>query len=158
MNRNLVIVLALSAAGLFSACSSYDSRFARGVKTAAPGDRYSGTYAGEWTSSSHPGGGGKLWCILTKQSDATYLAEFKATWHGVFSSEHTVDLRTKRGRDGASSRTFTGKAALNTPIGAGTYQCEGTMDGTRMRACYDATYDRGTFDLKRVKPARATGG
>ena len=36
-------------------------------------------------------------------------------------------------------------------IGSGTYRCEGAMDGDQMRACYDATYDKGTFDLMRAR-------
>jgi hypothetical protein len=155
MNRYLLLLLATLAATLLPACSNYDSRFARGVQPAGHGDHLSGTYAGKWTSTSHPGGSGKLWCILKKQKNATCLADFKATWHGVFSSEQDVILHLRPGGGaGGRSQTFTGTAALKTPIGAGTYRCEGTMDGKRMRACYDATYDRGTFELERVKPGK----
>ncbi|MEQ1851648.1 MAG: hypothetical protein ABMA01_08665 [Chthoniobacteraceae bacterium] len=153
MNRTFFTLLASLLMLALSACSNFDSRFARGVPTGGPDDRFSGTYAGHWASSSHPGGGGKLWCILQKQKDATYLAEFRATWHGVFASEHSIVLHPKRARAGAGSRTFQGTAALDTFIGSGTYRCEGTMDGKRMRACYDATYARGTFDLQRVAPS-----
>lgn len=151
MNRTVFTLLASFSALAFSACSNFDARFARGVPAPKGGDRLSGTYEGNWSSST--GGGGKLWCILQRQKNATYLAEFRATWHGVFASQHSVVLHSKRARTGAGSHTFHGTAALDTFIGSGTYRCEGTMDGKRMRACYDATYDRGTFDLQRVAPS-----
>ena len=58
-------------------------------------------------------------------------------------------------------RDFKGTSELRTIIGSGTYRCEGTMDGKRMRADYDATYDKGTFDLSRVatkSPATGRSG
>lgn len=159
MMRRFIRVLLWLAAVTLAGCSTFDRRYAAISHADAKGDRFSGAYEGQWMSSSHPGGAGKLWCILQKQRDTTYLAEFRATWHGIFSSEHSVVLHTRNARAGggssAGSRTFTGSAALKTLIGAGTYRCEGTVDGTRMRACYDATYDRGTFDLKRVPPGTA---
>jgi hypothetical protein len=48
------------------------------------------------------------------------------------------------------ARDFAGTSALHTIIGAGTYSCMGTMGTRTMRACYDATYDKGTFEMTRV--------
>ena len=165
MKRFLLSSFSLLILLVFSACSNFDARFAKGVQGTRKDDRFSGTYAGRWMSSSHPGGEGKLWCILSKleniacghapRGSVAYMAEFKATWHGIHMSEHSVVLHTKpvtSGKGSASgARNFTGTAVLKTFIGAGTYHCEGSMDGARMRACYDATYDRGTFELVRVK-------
>jgi len=137
----------------FAACSNFDSRFARESHAVRKNDAYSGTYEGRWTSSSHPGTGGKLWCILSRQGESEYLAQFKATWHGIFSSTHAVALRTKRASAKSGEVTFAGTAAIKMFVGAGTYRCEGRMDGRQMRACYDATYDRGTFDLSRAGAA-----
>lgn len=145
-----LIVLTLTA------CSNFDSRFAHESRATRKDDAFSGTYEGKWTSSSHPGNGGKLWCILSKQREHEYLAEFKATWHGVFSSTHSVVLQGKsrpsRGR-GVPVLALAGTSEIRTIIGAGSYRCEGQTDGRRMQACYDATYDRGTFDLLRVPQA-----
>jgi hypothetical protein len=139
-----------------TACSNFDSRFAQGSNATRKGDGFAGTYEGKWTSSSHPGSGGKLWCILTKQRENEYLAEFKATWHGVFSSTHSVVLQGKsrpsKGR-AAPVLALAGTSEIRMFVGAGTYRCEGQTDGRRMQACYDATYDRGTFDLLRVPPS-----
>jgi hypothetical protein len=152
MKTSLTLLLVAAGCLFLSSCSNFGSRFARGVK-AAPGDRISGTYEGRWESTSHPGGGGKLFCILQRQSGTAYHADFKATWHGIFFSEHQVVLNTRPARSGTGARTFTGSAALSTFIGSGTYRCEGVVDGKRMRACYEALNDRGTFSLARVAPA-----
>jgi hypothetical protein len=136
-----------------AACSNFDSRFADEARTGRKPDAYAGAYQGRWTSTSHPGSGGKLRCILTKKGASDYLAEFKATWHGAFSSEHSVILHAKpgtsRGRDKGVLH-FAGRAEIRMFVGSGTYECEGQMDGRRMQACYDATYDRGTFELARA--------
>ena len=89
--------LCLLALGL-AACSNYDSRWGHPHFAAGGKDRFEGSYEGTWKSTSHPGTSGKLWCIVTKKSRSEYLAEFKATWHGVFSSEHSVVLKiTEKG-------------------------------------------------------------
>ena len=139
-----------------AACSNFESKFSRESRAARRDDPYSGTYEGKWISKSHPGGNGKLWCILSKQEKSEYLAEFKATWHGVFSSTHSVVLHTRPAvKKGARPPVlgFDGTAAISMIIGSGTYQCEGRIDGRRLEASYDATYDRGTFELLRVPPA-----
>jgi len=81
-----------------------------------------------------------------------YRADFRATWHGL-ASEHTVVLHSKpagRKKAAAGARAFEGESTLHTIIGAGRYMCEGEVDHVSMRACYDATYDKGTFELSRV--------
>ena len=154
MTHFIRTVLCLSLA-LVAGCSSYDGRFAEAsrndVKRVSP---HEGAYSGRWTSASHPGGGGNLRCILTKVdgTHSDYRADFHATWHG-FASEHTVVLHTKSaGRKKAGGVEFEGTSKLRTIIGAGTYTCQGTLDSRTMRACYDATYDRGTFEVTRVTP------
>lgn len=126
-----------------AACSSYDSRWRHPHFAAGGKDRFEGSYVGTWKSTSHPGAGGKLWCIVTKKSGKEYLAEFKATWHGVFSSEHAVVLKmTGKG-------TFVGETEIKMWIGSGAYRSTGKMNGWALEASYDATYDRGTFAIGR---------
>jgi hypothetical protein len=138
-HRLCLCLLAFSLA----ACSSYDSRWRHPHFAAGGKDKFEGSYAGTWSSKSYPGTGGKLWCIVTKKSGKEYLAEFKATWHGVFSSEHAVVL--KKRTDG----TFSGETEIQMWIGSGSYRCAGTMNGSALTASYDATYDRGAFTLSR---------
>ena len=146
IHRFLMCLAVLVLAG----CSSYEKRFAAAAaRVPEKGDRFSGAYSGEWKSTSHPGADGRLWCILERRKDGTHHADFKATWHGVFSSEHSVVLQPGKAKPGGA-QAFSGTSVIKMFIGSGTYSCEGTMDGTRVRADYDATYDRGSLDVKRV--------
>lgn len=97
--------------------------------------------------------GGKLWCILTPAGPGLYHADFKATWHGIFKSEHTAHLRTEKSRKPGSAN-FHGEAAVSAIIGSGKYTCKGELNPSGMSATYDATYDVGIFTLKRVAPAK----
>ena len=151
MPNFLRAVFCLSLA-LIAGCSSYDKRFAEASRGDVKGVLCDGAYSGRWTSASHPGGGGNLRCILTKVNGSDFRADFHATWHGM-SSSHSVVLHTKpAARKKSGVRDFEGTCKLSTIIGAGIYMCKGTMDNGTMRACYDATYDRGTFEMTRVAP------
>jgi hypothetical protein len=152
MNRIFLRLLPCFAILFAAGCSTFDKRFAEASKAPAKSGQIAGVYAGKWMSSNHPGGGGKLRCILSRVNASDYLADFHATWHG-FSSEHTVVLHMKPATHGKSGvREFAGTSELHTPIGAGTYRCSGKVDEHTMRACYDATYDRGTLEMSRVIP------
>lgn len=159
---NLIRLLCIAGTGLLAACSHYGSRWeaARGAK----GDVFEGAYAGRWQSARHAGAGGRLRCILKKTGPRKYAAEFRATWHGVFASEHLAKLTvTERSRGREDVAVFRGGAEINMWIGSGRYQCEGGRTGPvwnsgvralkvpgRLRATYDAAYDSGSFDLERV--------
>ena len=137
---------------ILASCSTFEKRFTDASHAPAKRGQFAGAYAGKWTSASHPGGGGNLRCILTQVNASDFLADFHATWHG-FASEHSVVLHTapvSHGKFGV--REFAGTSKLHTPIGAGTYMCKGKMDLRTMRAWYDATYDRGTFEMSRAIP------
>ncbi len=137
---------------MLAGCSTFEKRFAAASQVPAKSGHFAGAYAGKWTSASHPGGGGNLRCILSQVNTTDFRADFHATWHG-FSSEHSVVLHSEPGAHGKFGiREFAGTSKLHTPIGAGTYMCKGKMDLRAMRACYDATYDRGTFEMSRVTP------
>ena len=157
--RRASTALLLAAAALLtlSACSSgYDTRW----KAAVHSDNmpYFGAWQGRWTSSRHPGEGGRLLCVLSPtgpQGHGEFLAAFKANWRHIFSSTHEVVLHTqpvrKPSKKSLPTLSFTGTAALNLWIGKGTYHCEGTLTPTSLHADYDATYDAGTLDLTRVQ-------
>ena len=133
-------------------CSSYDEKFAHASRSDVKHLLYEGAYSGRWSSASHPGGGGNLRCILTQVNAHDLQADFHATWHG-FSSGHSVVLHTTHAagkKSGGGMLAFEGTSKLRTIIGAGDYTCKGAMDNQVMHACYDATYDRGTFELHRV--------
>lgn len=149
--RRLVILVAALGLG---ACTRFDSRW-QAAKSAAPADRYSGAWDGTWTSGRHVGHGDSLRCILTPaaaKSATAYEAEFKAVWMGVFSSTHKVTLQVAPGSP-RGERAFSGSAKLSTLVGGGDYRCEGTISPVSIKANYDARYDTGTFQLRRVTAA-----
>lgn len=150
MNYYFRAALCLSLA-LVAGCSSYEKHFTEASRSDVKRLLYEGAYSGLWTSASHPGGGGNLRCILRKmnETDPDFRADFHATWHG-FSSGHSVVLHTKPAGKKSAVLQFEGASKLLTIIGAGTYLCKGTMDNRTIRACYDATYDRGTFEMTRI--------
>jgi hypothetical protein len=149
---------------LFSACSAYERKWnvARAARPSA--DPVEGAYLGTWDSARYEAAGGKLKCIVTRKGRGEYLAEFRATWHGIFTSTHSVILRaTAPTRRGNGAVRFSGEAAISMWIGSGTYRCEGMMVPAtigdtpglvpaRITARYHATYDSGTFDLAKVSP------
>ncbi len=142
---------------LLAGCSTYNQRFAQASRADVHRLVHEGAYAGRWWSAQNSVWGGKLRCILTKVEmpvgarggQPAYRAEFHATWHGL-SSTHSVVLQMKPSARKKGALDFEGTSALHTIIGAGTYSCKGTLAGGVMRACYDSTYDKGTFEMAGV--------
>ena|SRR5215204_5110513 len=158
MSSAILRLLLLSIVLLGSGCSSYERRWNAAQSPVHTTDPFVGSYAGKWESVRYKAATGKLWCILTQQAPDLYLAEFRATWHGIFSSTHSVTLRVIE-RTKAADRpiaAFTGAAEIRMWIGSGRYHCTGKMSPTGFGAEYDADYDRGRFELKRIPPPRKT--
>ena len=147
-------VVLLGVMFLAIGCSSYDRRWREAQGAVAPNDPFSGSYVGRWKSTRYPSATGKLWCILSRQSRDVYLAEFRATWHGIFSSTHSVMLRiTERAKSGGKHvAKFAGETEIKMWIGSGRYRCSGEFTPAGFVADYDAEYDRGRFELSRVPP------
>jgi hypothetical protein len=145
----------LLTALLLGGCSNYDARWRAAQRLNAIHDLFEGTYEGTWESSRYKGARGKLWCILKRQSGDVYSADFRATWHGIFSSEHSVLLRVtdRRTVKGMQHVKFAGAAEIRMWIGSGHYRCTGEMTPLQLTAEYDASADRGTFRLERVMAA-----
>ncbi len=154
--RNTIRFFALAAGLALAGCSTYQRRWEAARDAVHPGrDSFSGAYVGTWESSRRPGTGGKLWCILERECVGDYHASFKATWHGVFRSEHGAMLKILAPARGGKA-SFSGNATLRTPIGSGTYTCKGELRPEGISAVYDATYDQGKFILKRAVGTRKT--
>jgi hypothetical protein len=136
-------------------CSDYMRRWDRPLGNTKGPDPFEGSYVGTWESSQYKGTSGKLWCILKRVGPDHYKAQFRATWHGVFSSEHSVILQVRdRKRVGARLvAKFTGDTVIHMWIGSGRYQCVGELSPGHLEADYNSSYDRGKFRLRLVKPA-----
>ncbi len=139
--RNTVSFFALVAGLALAGCSTYQKRW----EAARAGGS---AYEGRWESSKMPGTGGHLWCILDCERTGDYRALFKATWHGIFRSEHEAVLGVVS-REGKTTK-FTGRAKLDTWIGSGEYRCDGELRPDGISAEYDASYDQGRFFLKKA--------
>lgn len=149
-------VLLLGLLFFGASCSDYDRRWA--AQSAAPGaDPFEGSYTGTWKSARYVGATGKLRCILTRQAPNLYRAEFHATWHGIFSSTHSVILRVTdwRRAQGKPVAKFAGATEIKMWIGSGRYRCTGELTPGGFVADYDADYDRGKFEVTRVIPRLA---
>lgn len=159
-------LLVLLLCGAFTACSSFESRWRAAEKGA--GLHSTTRWDGRWTSEKHAaplGGGpagGRLRCVLGEVTAATNCvpteqrmksgrqthlrADFRANWM-IFASGYTMTLIPVPG-----SRTeFRGTHELPAIFG-GTYRYTARIAGDRFSARYDSRYDRGTFDLTRVRP------
>ena len=139
--RNTVRFFALVAGLALAGCSTYQKRWDAAREAG-------GAYIGRWESSKMPGTGGHLWCILDPERSGAHRASFKATWHGVFRSEHEAVFNVVS-RDRKNTK-FTGRAKLDTWIGSGEYRCDGELRADRISAEYDAFYDQGRFYLKKA--------
>lgn len=154
-SRHLIFVFAVLAF-FVTGCSNYNSRW-KAAAASVGKDSIAGAWQGRWESSGHPGTGGKLWCIVQDKQDGKLHAEFKATWHGVFKSEHMAVLpflsgsKARKALKGAApnTRAFAGEVSVHSWIGSGSYRCEGGISPVKMSARYDAIYDKGTFELSR---------
>ena len=151
--RSLRLCLALLLAVVFSACSSFDTRW----KAAANGSGAQ-RWDGRWSSAKHVTGsgapeGGRLRAVTEIGPDKGLTAHFHANWL-VFSSNYSATLALKGsgpGRDGV--REYTGTHALPKMFG-GLYHYEARLAGDQLTARYSSSYDHGTFTLHRVAGAK----
>jgi hypothetical protein len=139
----ILLILSLSA------CSSYHTEWTKAASSPMPG-RVTGAWQGEWASARN-GAHGRLWCIIEEHRCGVLDAHFKATWHGVFHSEHTAHLQLSHPAS-TKGGPFTGGATIHMFIGSGSYQCKGTVSPDRFSARYNAYYDEGSFELRRPRP------
>lgn len=157
--RRLYFVLLVSCALAFlNGCTTYHRRWREAAADAPVRDRAArvgveGSYEGTWKSSEN-GFGGKLWCIVTPlpKGRDSYRAEFRATWHGVFASEHDLIIHGRRQPRGGVR--FSDTAEIRMWIGSGSYRATGEIRDGLFKAEYDANYDRGAFRLSRATEKR----
>ena len=157
MSARLLLVL---LCGALAACSSFDTKW-RGAENGAT------RWDGRWTSEKHHALGGalesgRLRCVLTEKTVAACLftvprglppaaahilhADFHANWL-IFASNFTMTLAPEKN----SLTDFRGTHDLPAIFG-GTYRYTVHISGDLLTARYDSSYDRGTFDLTRVRP------
>lgn len=137
--------------GVFSACSSFDTRW-KSAATSATAQRWDGRWTSEHhrTSSGSPEGG-RLRAVLEPAAGGELTAYFRANWL-LFTSDYRMTLKPKpAGPRRTNVREFSGAHELPKVFG-GTYRYEARLVDDRLTARYTSTYDHGTFALQRVPP------
>jgi hypothetical protein len=134
--------VALTLAG----CSTYRRQFNQVSAQPPPADSVAGAWKGAWMSEDN-GHHGKLWCIMTPETNSTYRARFRATYLKVLHFTYTAHFEMKPHDTGWE---FDGEADLGR-LG-GTYFYEGRATPTNMVSTYKSKYDNGRFELKRPSP------
>ena len=95
----------------------------------------------------HTGG---LRCILTRDADGRYVADFRATYAWILSFGYRMTLATKATDFGTPPSVvyFEGKEDAGW-LGGGVYTYDGKVTPMAFHFTYDGKYDHGTFLLAR---------
>jgi len=147
MNRIVPLCAAVVLVTLISACSSFNSDWKRAESLGPPPDDISGAWDGSWRSDAD-GHHGRLRCVMRKESEQLYQAEFRARFWKVFFYTYGVPFQVGRTND---EFAFHGASDLGRLVG-GVYSYEGTATPTNFLANYRSRYDNGVFVLKRPTP------
>jgi hypothetical protein len=147
-NRNgrrsqLSLFLILAAALALAGCSPYLREWNKRAAQPLPGNTVAGAWEGTWLSDSGKHGG-KLWCIMTPETNQTYEARFRATYAKVFRFTYTAHFEMQPHDIGWE---FDGESYLG-KLG-GTYYYEGRATSSNMVSTYKSKYEKGRFELKR---------
>jgi len=136
----LTLLLAIFASG----CSTFNRHWDRAAGQLPPADAIAGRWEGAWTSDVN-GHTGRLRCLLTRESEASYRAQFRATYWKLFRFSYAVSLAVAE-RDGVWR--LNGEEDLGKMAG-GVYRYEGQVSPTNFDATYSSKYDHGVFKMQR---------
>jgi hypothetical protein len=138
------LVLAVAAMFAASGCSSFHKEWKAAMNSATPPSAIEGPWAGQWHSDAN-GHHGSLRCVLTKTSDATYRAHFRAHYKKILRFTYVATLN---GHETNGAVKLEGEANLPKWAG-GAYKYEGTASATDFHSSYTSKYDHGDYQLTR---------
>jgi hypothetical protein len=132
---------------LLTGCSSFHREWRAAIKQPIPANSIEGPWTGTWHSDQN-GHHGSLRCVVTKTSDTSYRAHYRATYKSIlhFSYVATLNAHETNGAVALKGEADLGKLA------GGVYTYEGTATPTEFHSNYANKYDHGAYDLTR--PAR----
>lgn len=136
--RACVLAMGLIAV---AGCQSYSHQWKEAAARIS-NDSFEGCWEGSWLSD-HNGHSGRLRCILSRDTNAVYQANFQAKYAKTLTFHYVASLQTIREGDKIS---FNGEAHLAWWAG-GLYRYVGQADGTSFFCTYSNRYDFGTFSL-----------
>jgi hypothetical protein len=135
-----------SAGLLFCGCSTFNRDWKKAAQQNVPVGSIEGRWDGKWLSDVN-GHTGRLRCLLTRETDSSYEARFRATYWKVFRFSYSVSLRFEQ-KD--VTWHFTGDENLG-KLAGGIYHYEGQVTPTNFFSTYWSRYDHGTFQMQRPK-------
>ena len=143
LNRHCVALLAILLTLSLTGCCSFERDWRQSLNYAYPEHELAGCWEGTWQSdwNQHHGG---LRAIITKESESTYRAKFKATYLVVVPFEFEMPLLVAE--DG-QIYTFEGEADLGLLAG-GLYTYKGSAAASEFASSYcGGNGDHGTFTM-----------
>src|SRR5436305_419480 len=90
--RLLTCTLALVVVVVGAGCSKFDNEYGKALGSTPAPDTIEGPWVGRWESQGGHGGG-DLRAMVTQTGPDVYLATFRATYWGIFQTEHETLLR-----------------------------------------------------------------
>lgn len=137
-------VLGLWLVLVASGCSTFNRDWDRAAGQVPPVNSIAGRWEGAWTSdvNAHTG---RLRCLMTRESDTSYRARFRATYWKIFRYSYAVSLAVE---EHEGTWQLNGEENLGKMAG-GVYHYEGSVSPTHFHATYRSKYDHGVFEMQR---------
>lgn len=134
------LVLALFVCG----CSSFNREWRTAGQQPVTPDSLEGRWEGRWLSEAN-GHNGNLRCLISRQTNDTYAARFRASYLWVLRFSYTVPLTVEPQEGGWR---FQGEADLGAAAG-GVYHYAGNATRTNFHSTYRSPADHGVFEMNR---------
>ena len=132
------------AVALLTGCSSFHNEWKAASKAPIPSNSVEGPWTGDWRSDVN-GHHGSLRCVVTKTSDTTYRAHFRAHFLKIFRFTYAATLN---GHETNGVVTLQGEADLG-KLAGGVYKYEGKATPTDFRSTYASKHDHGSYQMAR---------
>lgn len=117
------------------------------MKAPIPTDSINGPWAGNWKSDVN-GHHGSLKCVVTKTSETTYRAHYRAHFLKIFRYTYAATLS---GHETNGVVTLQGEADLG-KLAGGVYKYEGNATPSEFRSSYSSKHDHGNYQMTRPAP------
>ena len=139
-------ILATFAVITLAGCSTFNKEWKAVTAAPPPANSIEGPWGGEWRSDKN-GHHGALRCVVTKKSDATYRAHYRAKYWKILRFTYVATLQ---GAETNGVTKLQGEANLG-KLAGGIYKYDATVTPTEFRSRYSSKYDHGKFQMSRPK-------
>lgn len=133
---------------VWTGCSSFHRDWNGALTRPSPAQTMEGPWAGEWRSDA-TGHHGRLRCLVSRGTNASWQARFHATYKALkilpLTFGYTVSLTVDQTQD---RFVFHGEEDLG-KLAGGLYRYEGEATAETFFSTYQCQYDHGTFQMTR---------